>query len=85
VSRSAGSTQLNERDVGIPERRCVAHSTHYAVVDQPRERKAARKESGTLPEQIDVHGGLPVVQALKRVALYGNAGIVEQHSDLKTE
>jgi hypothetical protein len=37
------------------------------------------------PEQIDVHHGLPLVQALKRVACYGNGGIVEQHGDLKAE
>jgi len=44
-----------------------------------------KKKEQHVPEQIDIHDSVPVVQALKRVALYGNAGIVEQHGDLKTE
>jgi hypothetical protein len=43
-----------------------------------------RKRKGA-PKQIDIHDRFPVVQALERVARYGNCGIVKQHGDLKTE
>jgi hypothetical protein len=38
-----------------------------------------------VPEQIDIHHGFPVIQALKRVAIFSNRGIIEQHCNLKTE
>jgi hypothetical protein len=41
-------------------------------------------QSSDIPEQIDIHHGLPVIQALKRVALIPNRSIIEQHGNLKT-
>jgi hypothetical protein len=47
-------------------------------------RVTAPAKRSDVPEQIDVHHGLPVIQAIKKVALYRNCGIVEQYGNPRT-
>ena len=40
-------------------------------------------QNSDAPEQIDIHHGLPGIQALKRVAFIYNPSIIEQYGNLK--
>lgn len=69
--------------ITIPGRTYAAHSALCVISRQTINNTASAKGSD-VPEQIDVHHGPPVIQAFKRVALYPNCSIIEQHGNLKT-
>ena len=50
--------------------------------DEPSVTELSRQNSD-IPEQIDVHHGLPGIQALKRAAHIHDRSIIEQYGNLK--